>query len=57
MALEAYIECPKCKQVYNIHKQIYDKGEDFPMYCPMCMALFPRKEGKILSANFPALEK
>ena len=57
MALEAYIECPKCKHVYNIHKQIYDKGETFPMYCPMCMTLYPRKEGKILSANFPALEK
>ncbi len=39
MALEAYLECPRCKDIYNIHKQLYDKGENFPMYCPKCTAL------------------
>jgi uncharacterized protein YbaR (Trm112 family) len=57
MALEAYIQCPMCKHVYNIHKQLYDKGENFLMYCPKCMTLYPRKEGKMISANFPTSEK
>ena len=57
MALEAYIECPKCKHVYNIIKQIYDKGENFSMYCPMCTGQFPRREAKIVSTNFPTKEK
>ena len=53
MAQEFYIECPKCKHVYNVHKMIYDKGPGFLMYCPNCMNRFPRKEGNIRSANFP----
>lgn len=52
MALEAYIQCPKCGHIYNIHKQLFDKGEEFLMYCPMCMAQFPRRDSKIISTNF-----
>lgn len=52
MAPEFYIICPKCGHKYNVHKMIYDKGPDFLMYCPMCMSRWPRKEGKIESANF-----
>ncbi len=53
MAQEFYIECPKCNHIYNVHKMIYDQGADFLQFCPMCMARFSRKEGKIISANFP----
>jgi uncharacterized Zn finger protein len=52
MAQEFYISCPKCEQAYNAHKMIYDKGPDFLMYCPNCMNRYPRKNGKIESANF-----
>ncbi len=52
MAQEFYIECPKCKHVYSVHKSLYDKGIDFLMYCPNCMYRYPRKDGKIVSADF-----
>ncbi len=52
MAQEFYIICPECEQAYNVHKMIYDKGQDFLMYCPNCMHRYPRKEGKVESANF-----
>ena len=53
MAPEFYIECPNCKHVYNVHKMIYDMGEDFLMKCPLCLHRYPRKQGRIISANFP----
>jgi hypothetical protein len=31
---------------------IYDQGEDFLMFCPLCMTRYPRGEGKIDAANF-----
>jgi uncharacterized Zn finger protein len=52
MPPEFYITCPKCGHRYNVHKMIYDEGEDFSMFCPMCMTRYPRKEGKIDAANF-----
>jgi hypothetical protein len=57
MAEEFYVECPKCHHVYNVHKMIYDKGVAFSMYCPNCMHRYERKEGKIVSANFPLNEQ
>jgi transcription elongation factor Elf1 len=52
MPPEFYITCPKCGHRYNVHKMIYDEGEEFSMFCPVCMARYPRKEGKIDAANF-----
>jgi uncharacterized Zn finger protein len=52
MPPEFYITCPKCGHRYNVHKMIYDEGEDFSMFCPLCAARYPRKEGKIDAANF-----
>jgi len=52
MPPEFYITCPKCGHRYNVHKMIYDEGEDFSMFCPVCTARYPRKEGKIDGANF-----
>lgn len=52
MPPEFYITCPKCGHRYNVHKMIYDEGEDFSMFCPICTKRFPRKEGKIDAANF-----
>jgi transcription elongation factor Elf1 len=52
MPPEFYITCPKCGHRYNVHKMIYDEGEDFSMFCPMCTTRYPRKEGKIDAANF-----
>jgi transcription elongation factor Elf1 len=52
MPPEFYITCPKCGHRYNVHKMIYDEGEDFSMFCPVCTARYPRKEGKIDAANF-----
>ena len=40
----------------NVHKMIYDEGEDFSMFCPVCMARYPRKDGKIDAANFEIKE-
>ena len=34
MPPEFYITCPKCGHRYNVHKMIYDEGEDFFMFCP-----------------------
>lgn len=53
MAPELYITCPKCGHTYNVHRMVYDEGPEFLMFCPNCMARFPRREGKIVSANFP----
>lgn len=52
MPPEFYIACPKCGHRYNVHKMIYDEGEDFLMFCPLCNARFSRKEGKVDAANF-----
>ncbi|MBI4317167.1 MAG: hypothetical protein HY675_01645 [Chloroflexi bacterium] len=52
MAPIFYVECPHCGHVYNVHKMVWDQGEEFLMYCPMCMARFPRSEGRIVSTNF-----
>jgi transcription elongation factor Elf1 len=52
MPPEFYITCPQCGHRYNVHKMIYDEGEDFSMFCPVCTARYPRKEGKIDAANF-----
>jgi hypothetical protein len=52
MPPEFYITCPKCGHRYNVHKMIYEEGEEFSMFCPICTARFPRKEGKIDAANF-----
>lgn len=52
MPPEFYITCPKCGHRYNVHKMIYDEGEDFSMFCPLCAARYPRNEGKIDAANF-----
>jgi hypothetical protein len=52
MPPEFYIACPKCGHRYNVHKMIYDEGEDFSMFCPLCTTRYPRKEGQIDSANF-----
>jgi len=52
MPPEFYITCPKCGHRYNVHKMIYDEGEDFSMFCPLCTTRYPRKEGKIDAANF-----
>jgi uncharacterized Zn finger protein len=52
MPPEFYITCPKCGHRYNVHKMIYDEGEDFAMFCPVCTTRYPRKEGKIDGANF-----
>ena len=35
MPPEFYITCPKCGHRYNVHKMIYDEGEDFSMFCPI----------------------
>jgi uncharacterized Zn-finger protein len=56
MAQEFYIKCPFCSHVYNAGKMIYDRGEDFMQFCPMCMKKYPRKEGEIVSANFPVVK-
>lgn len=53
MALEFYVKCPDCGHNYNVQKKLYDLGPDFPLYCPMCLAEFPRRQGRIVSANFP----
>jgi uncharacterized Zn finger protein len=52
MPPEFYIVCPGCSHKYNVHKMIYDQGEDFVMFCPMCMKRYARKEGKVEDANF-----
>lgn len=52
MPPEFYITCPKCGHRYNVHKMIYDEGEDFSMFCPVCTTRYPRKDGKIDAANF-----
>jgi uncharacterized Zn finger protein len=52
MPPEFYITCPKCGHRYNVHKMIYDEGEEFSMFCPVCTARYPRKDGKIDAANF-----
>ena len=53
MPLIFEIECPKCKTHYQVTKMIWDEGAEALMYCPVCMNRFPRKDGKIISANFP----
>lgn len=53
MPPEFYIECPNCGHRYNVHKMIYDQGESFLMFCPLCMHRFERKDGNIAGANFP----
>src|SRR5215467_3521723 len=30
---------------------IYDEGDDFSMFCPVCTARYPRKDGKILAGG------
>jgi uncharacterized Zn finger protein len=57
MAQEFYMKCPACGHEYNVHKMVYDMGEDFLNLCPLCNKKFPRKEGKIVSANFPIEKK
>lgn len=52
MPPEFYIVCPSCGHKYNVHKMIYDQGEDFLMFCPMCMKRYKRKEGEVAGANF-----
>jgi hypothetical protein len=42
----------QCGHRYNVHKMIYDEGEEFSMFCPVCTARYPRKDGKIDAANF-----
>jgi len=53
MPPEFDIECPQCGHRYNVHKMIYDRGESFLMFCPLCLHRFERREGKITGANFP----
>ncbi len=53
MPLIFEIECPKCQTRYQVTKMIWDEGPQALMYCPVCMNRFPRKDGKIISANFP----
>jgi uncharacterized Zn finger protein len=53
MPPEVYIVCPKCGHEYNIHKRVYDRGPDFLMFCPLCNAVFPRREAQIAGANVP----
>jgi hypothetical protein len=31
---------------------VYDQGEEFLMFCPVCTERYPRREGKIDAANF-----
>jgi len=52
-----YIVCPKCKHKYNVHKMIYDRGQNVLMYCPNCMHPYPRKDGEIDLSNFLLIEK
>ncbi len=56
MTQEFIVVCPKCNHKYNVHKMVYDQGSDFKMLCPLCMYRYPRKEGKIETANFPLSE-
>jgi uncharacterized protein (DUF2225 family) len=47
------IQCPRCNTVFEVTKMLYDEGPESLIYCPLCMTRWPRREGKVIAANFP----
>lgn len=56
MAPFVRIQCPKCSTIFDVTKMVYDEGPQVLIYCPLCMARWPREEGKVLAANFTLRE-
>ncbi|MDE3074915.1 MAG: hypothetical protein KGJ86_05755 [Chloroflexota bacterium] len=51
MPPELYVLCPKCGHEYNVHQHVFDRGPEAKMFCPMCMAEFPRREAKLAASG------